>query len=523
MSKYIYKFIVLFVIMMMLESLGMPASFFQKTGLVVQTTVTPTAGGTTTLTATANQVQLFSGASNQTMVLPDATLLFNGWQYDISNESTGNVTVKNSAAVTLFTLNPGIWARVWLTSKADPTSGWRFKVNEASSSNPSVLGPLTSTDNAVTRWDGTTGAILQDSSVLIDDTNNVTIPSLGSGVVHSGAGGLLTSSAVVLTSDVTGTLPVDNGGTERNTLTKYSLLMGDGTNPVIQATSGTTVQVLHGGGSISAPVFSAVDLNNDTTGNLDVNRGGTGRTSLTQYSLILGNATSPVIQATAGTSTQFLRGSVLGAPFFDSVNVQTDTTGTLGLARGGTGQVTANAALNALLPTQTANQTKFLQTDGSNTSWATPTQVILQEQYFVNNICTSTTASIPSDGTIPQITEGTEYMSATITPRSSTSRFHMIFDSYINNTGANTDVVAFFKEGTANALAGVINGNLVATPLTRPVVVVASSTSVSLTPIRFSVRYGTNGGTLRINCFDGSTDLLGGTSISTILIREIQN
>jgi len=47
-------------------------------------------------------------------------------------------------------------------------------------------------------------------------------------------------------------------------------------------------------------------------------------------------------------------------------------TGTLPIANGGTGQVTANAALNALLPSQGGNSGKQLQTDGSNTSWVTP-------------------------------------------------------------------------------------------------------------------------------------------------------
>lgn len=44
--------------------------------------------------------------------------------------------------------------------------------------------------------------------------------------------------------------------------------------------------------------------------------------------------------------------------------------GTLGIANGGTGQTTANAALNALLPSQTSQSGKYLTTDGTNTSWA---------------------------------------------------------------------------------------------------------------------------------------------------------
>jgi hypothetical protein len=45
----------------------------------------------------------------------------------------------------------------------------------------------------------------------------------------------------------------------------------------------------------------------------------------------------------------------------------------LAISRGGTGQATANAALNALLPSQASNANKFLRTDGTNTSWQTVT------------------------------------------------------------------------------------------------------------------------------------------------------
>jgi len=43
----------------------------------------------------------------------------------------------------------------------------------------------------------------------------------------------------------------------------------------------------------------------------------------------------------------------------------------LPIAQGGTGQTTAQAALNALLPGQGGNGGKFLTTDGTNSSWAT--------------------------------------------------------------------------------------------------------------------------------------------------------
>ncbi len=56
----------------------------------------------------------------------------------------------------------------------------------------------------------------------------------------------------------------------------------------------------------------------------------------------------------------------------DTTNASNITSGTLAITRGGTGQNTANAALNALLPSQTSNSDKYLGTDGSNTSWSLP-------------------------------------------------------------------------------------------------------------------------------------------------------
>jgi hypothetical protein len=43
----------------------------------------------------------------------------------------------------------------------------------------------------------------------------------------------------------------------------------------------------------------------------------------------------------------------------------------LPLTEGGTGQTSANNALNAILPVQTSSSGYYLQTDGSNASWST--------------------------------------------------------------------------------------------------------------------------------------------------------
>jgi hypothetical protein len=53
------------------------------------------------------------------------------------------------------------------------------------------------------------------------------------------------------------------------------------------------------------------------------------------------------------------------------VDLTTQVTGTLPIGNGGTGQTTANAAFNALAPSQSSQSGKYLTTDGTNTSWAT--------------------------------------------------------------------------------------------------------------------------------------------------------
>lgn len=88
-------------------------------------------------------------------------------------------------------------------------------------------------------------------------------------LLHGNAAGAPTWSAVSLTADVSGILPVANGGTGANTLTSNRIILGNGTAAVQFLSAGTATQVLHGnaGGS---PTWSQVSLSADVTGNLPV-------------------------------------------------------------------------------------------------------------------------------------------------------------------------------------------------------------------------------------------------------------
>jgi len=87
--------------------------------------------------------------------------------------------------------------------------------------------------------------------------------------------------------------------------------------------------------------------------------------------------TDPAGNSTEYTGTtctnQFIRAlSAIGVATCESVNLASDVTGVLGLANGGTAGNDATSGFNNLAPTQAGNSGKFLTTDGTNTSWGTP-------------------------------------------------------------------------------------------------------------------------------------------------------
>ena len=71
--------------------------------------------------------------------------------------------------------------------------------------------------------------------------------------------------------------------------------------------------------------------------------------------------------------------SGLNIPITSAAILTTDSNGnmsstsTLSISNGGTGQTSAANALNALLPLQTGNDNKYLQTNGVTTQWNTVT------------------------------------------------------------------------------------------------------------------------------------------------------
>ena len=92
--------------------------------------------------------------------------------------------------------------------------------------------------------------------------------------------------------------------------------------------------------------------------------------TLTNKTLTSPTLTTPVLGTP--TSGNFSTGTFTWPTFNqNTTGTAAGLSATLAIGSGGTGQTTANAALNALIPNQATNSGKFLTTDGTNTSWAT--------------------------------------------------------------------------------------------------------------------------------------------------------
>jgi hypothetical protein len=130
---------------------------------------------------------------------------------------------------------------------------------------------------------------------------------------------------------------------------------------------------------------------------------------------------------------------------------------------------------------------------------------------------------IPSDDTIPQITEGIELMTATITPVYANSRFWIQFTCAAMSSIAIYAIFTLFRNSVANALKTEMRG-IGATghfqqPWTIQYLDVAQG---SLTPIVYRIRYGpASAGSIYVNGNNTSRQF-GGNQLATITIMEIK-
>jgi hypothetical protein len=270
-------------------------------------------------------------------------------------------------------------ATLTLPLKVDPVTG-RLLTNTASGDGD-VVGPASSTDNAVVRFDGTTGKLIQNSTAILTDAGAL------SGLTDVSASGTI-SAATAITVEETGvgtdritiqapasivagytlTLPVDDGN-------NLQVLQTDGSGVLAWATlpSGTVTAVSvvsangfagsSGGGATPALTLSttinAAVLKGNGTAISAATTTGSGSTVVlndtpTLIAPILGTPTSGNLANTTGYPVSVLAGLGTGVATALAVNVGTDgafvvKAGALGTPSSGVGtNITGIPAANVL-------------------------------------------------------------------------------------------------------------------------------------------------------------------------------
>lgn len=152
-----------------------------------------------------------------------------------------------------------------------------------------------------------------------------------------------------------------------------------------------------------------------------------------------------------------------------------------------------------------------------------PVGTVIQTVYTQTGAVATGTTVMVYDDTIPQNTEGDEYMTLSITPKYSTSILIIQANVNLSHSSTNTNMcAALFQDTTADALAAAWAGRAGTASARTEVVLRHTKVSGTTSSTTFKIRAGTNSaGTTTFNGTGGAREL-GGVLASGITITEIK-
>jgi len=182
----------------------------------------------------------------------------------------------------------------------------------------------------------------------------------------------------------------------------------------------------------------------------------------------------------------------------------------------------ATDTVAGIAATQTLTNKSIVATQLTGTIAAArlPAGSVLQVVNVQTGAVATGTTIFPFDDTIPQNTEGNQYMSLAVTPTSATSVLRIEIVANLSNSGAGPIGAALFQDSTANALAATVTYTNEATTLT-PAVFSHYMTAGTTSATTFKFRAGPDGANTITFNGRSSARLLGGVLASSMTITEI--
>lgn len=230
--------------------------------------------------------------------------------------------------------------------------------------------------------------------------------------------------------------------------------------------------------------------------------------------------------ATAGAFIETLRGSLTEdtAPAVDDEIVTRDTSATTGK------RMTLQNMLKVIGSISTDSSpdvdADFLLSYDASASAAKKVALwragrLVQRAYSEYLTNTALTTAIPVDDTKPQITEGTEVLTASITPKSSSNIIRVRFQCFASNSSVSHDSAALFKDSGADALAATTSRSSASANDPHALLIEHEETAGNTTARTYRIRVGPSADTMRLNG-SSSARYFGGVGKATLIVEEIQ-
>lgn len=370
-------------------------------------TSTATSGITVSLTVSSTYHQYFTGSSNETVKLPDATTLpATGFGYRIVNLSSGTVTIQDNGGNSVQVMGSNSTAFITAKSISTANGSW-----DSQYSISSAVGTVTSVAMTVPSFLSVSGSPITSSGTLAVSLSGTALPVLNGGTgttTSTGTGSVVLSASPTLTGTVTiptpftlGAVSVTSTGTQLNYLNAATGTTGTTSSNVVFSASPTFT------GTVTIPTpFTLGAVSVTATGNqinyLNAATGTTGTTSSNVVFSASPTLSGPTFTGTTSLSALNATGTVNISGLTASQAVVTDGSKNLtSLSYVSTATAStllsrdsnANAAINNLSENYSSTATSAGTTALSVSS--------SYQQYFTGT--TTQTVTLPDATTLPQV------------------------------------------------------------------------------------------------------------------------